>query len=220
MSRVCVSAWHIWVHRVTNLSSSKAQKSRYSVCVCVWVRVTSGCIASRTWAAVYMHIFTYIFIHMLFCVCVSAWCIWVHRVTKLRSRMYAYIYIYTTGEEDRPENNYDCQNFKQVFTHRHRHVTFTQMFTGFPNFQTSFHGSKRESPSLERVDRKTVQSGDPNILSLISSESGIYMYSLCVWVRGVCGCMVSRTWAAAMRSRAVCARRKAQESCYCVWHTQ
>jgi len=94
--------------------------------------------------------------------------------------MYAYIYIYTTGEEDRPENNYDCQNFKQVFTHRHRHVTFTQMFTGFPNFQTSFHGSKRESPSLERVDRKTVQSGDPNILSLISSESGIYMYSLCV----------------------------------------
>jgi len=29
-------------------------------------------------------------------------------------------------------------------------------FTGVPAFQRSFHGSKRESPSLQRVDRKTV----------------------------------------------------------------
>jgi len=51
-------------------------------------------------------------------------------------------------------------------------VTFKQVFTGFPRFQSIFHGSKQESLSLKRVDRKTVQSGDPNIQSLISSVSG------------------------------------------------
>jgi len=40
-----------------------------------------------------------------------------------------------------------------------------------PNVLTCFHGSKRKSPSLKRVDGKPVQSGDPNILSLISSVS-------------------------------------------------
>jgi len=41
-----------------------------------------------------------------------------------------------------------------------------------PKLQTGFHGSKRKSPSLKRMDGKTVQYGDPNILSLISSMSG------------------------------------------------
>jgi len=57
-------------------------------------------------------------------------------------------------------------------------------FHGSPfNFPTSFHGSpenvrqvftgvKRESPSLQRLDRKTFQSGDTKIPSLISSVSG------------------------------------------------
>ena len=39
------------------------------------------------------------------------------------------------------------------------------------NVLTGFHGSKRKSPSLKRVDGQTVQSGDPKVLSLISSVS-------------------------------------------------
>ena len=49
----------------------KVQELCYCVCVCVCVCVSgaSGCIVLRTWAAVYMHIFTYIYVHMSFCVC-------------------------------------------------------------------------------------------------------------------------------------------------------
>jgi len=49
-------------------------------------------------------------------------------------------------------------------------VTFKQVSTGFPKFSNPY-GSKRESLSLKRVDRNTIQSGDPNILSLISFVS-------------------------------------------------
>jgi len=42
-----------------------------------------------------------------------------------------------------------------------------------PKFQTSFHGSTREFRSLKREDRKIFHSGNPNILSLISSVRGI-----------------------------------------------
>jgi len=40
-------------------------------------------------------------------------------------------------------------------------------------FQTSLLGSKRKSPSLKRKTEKTVESGNPNILSRISSLSGL-----------------------------------------------
>ena len=40
-----------------------------------------------------------------------------------------------------------------------------------PTYQTGFDRSKQKSSSLKRVDRKTVESGDPNVSSLISSVS-------------------------------------------------
>jgi len=40
---------------------------------------------------------------------------------------------------------------------------FNKLSRESPRFQTDFDGSKRESPSLKRVDRKTVQSEDANI---------------------------------------------------------
>jgi len=52
--------------------------------------------------------------------------------------------------------------------------------TRFHGSSRDFHGSKRESPSLKRVDRKTVQSGDANILHLISSGSGVIQVVWCV----------------------------------------
>jgi len=70
---------------------------------------------------------------------------------------------------DRTSNNYDCRNFKQDFMGAP--ITLQQAFTGFPKIQAGFHRSNRESPSLKRVDWKTVQSGDPNIFSRISSVS-------------------------------------------------
>ena len=70
---------------------------------------------------------------------------------------------------DRTSNNFDCRKFKQDFVGVP--IALQQAVTGVPKIQTGFHRSNRESPSLKRVDWKTVQSGDPNIFSLISSES-------------------------------------------------
>ena len=41
-----------------------------------------------------------------------------------------------------------------------------------PKYRTNFHGSKQECPSLKRLDRKTVLSGDPNIENLIAFVIG------------------------------------------------
>ena len=45
--------------------------------------------------------------------------------------------------------------------------------------QTNFHGSRRDSPVLGRVHWKTVQSGDLNISSLISSVKGSVVPQCC-----------------------------------------
>ena len=91
--------------------------------------------------------------------------------------MYVYIYVHIcthvyihifllelgvpTEGGDQTKNIYDCQNFKQVFTGVP--VTFKQVFTGVPKILNVFHGSKRKSPSLQKVDGKPVQSGNSDI---------------------------------------------------------
>ena len=76
-----------------------------------------------------------------------------------------------TGRGDQTSKNHDCQNVDQVFNES------PWLLNKFPldsaKFQTDFYGSKRESLLLKRVDRKTVQSRDPNILSRISFVSGV-----------------------------------------------
>jgi hypothetical protein len=67
----------------------------------------------------------------------------------------------STGGGDRTSKIYDCQNFKRVSTGVP--VTFKHVSRESPTFQIGVHGSKRKSPSLKRVDGKTIQSGDPNI---------------------------------------------------------
>ena len=65
---------------------------------------------------------------------------------------------HATGGRDHTSMNYDTQHFTQVFTGVP--VTFKQLLTGVPKeslqIQTNFHSGERESPSLERVDRKIV----------------------------------------------------------------
>jgi len=61
------------------------------------------------------------------------------------------------------------QNFKQVFTESLYHSN--KFPWDAPKIPRYFHGSKRESPSLKRVDREAVESEVPNILSRISSVS-------------------------------------------------
>jgi len=50
------------------------------------------------------------------------------------------------------------------------------VFSGFPKISIGVSRELTESPSLKRVQGKTVKSGDPNILSLISSVSGVCAY--------------------------------------------
>ena len=47
------------------------------------------------------------------------------------------------------------------------------VFSGVPKILNRVSREKTESPSLERVAGKTGISGDPNILSVISSVSGM-----------------------------------------------
>jgi len=77
-----------------------------------------------------------------------------------------------TDGGNRTSNNYDCQNFQQVFTGVPVHIK--HVFSGLPKISNSFSFSRgyTESPSLKRSTRKSGRSGDPNILSLISSVSG------------------------------------------------
>jgi len=51
-------------------------------------------------------------------------------------------------------------------------VTLTKKITGIPKNSKKIHGNIPESPSLIWLYRETVQSGHPNVMSLISSESG------------------------------------------------
>jgi len=51
--------------------------------------------------------------------------------------------VYTTDGGDRTENNYDCQNFQQVFIQVHVHIK--HVFSESPKFQTGFQLS-RQSP--------------------------------------------------------------------------
>ena len=57
------------------------------------------------------------------------------------------ITIYTTGRGDQTQNNYNCQNFKQVFTGVS--VTFKQIFAGVHKICSKFSQEKTEFPSLK-----------------------------------------------------------------------
>ena len=115
--------------------------------------------------------------------------------TKIRLRCYSFdIFIYprlyhthdsshtydlthTTDGGDRTQNNYDCQNFYKFFTGVP--VTFKQVFTGVPEISNRFSRKKTGVPWLYG---KTVQSGDPNILSLISAVSGDSYHISHMWL--------------------------------------
>jgi len=80
--------------------------------------------------------------------------------------------IHTTNGGDRTWNNYDCQNFQQVFTEVPVHIK--QLFTGVPQISNEFSREFMVSPSLKRSIRETDRSGHPNILSPISSMSWVW----------------------------------------------
>ena len=70
-----------------------------------------------------------------------------------------YARYHTTDGGNQPQNNYACQNSEQVFTGVP--VNFKEIYMGVSTFQTSFNGSKRESPSLNWwTNRTTVRFGD------------------------------------------------------------
>jgi len=52
----------------------------------------------------------------------------------------------------------------------HERANFEQVSQESPKFETNFHRSKRESPSLPWTNRNPVESGEPNISSLISFD--------------------------------------------------
>jgi len=60
---------------------------------------------------------------------------------------------------------------------------FQRSFHGIAqNFKYIFHGIKRKYPSLKRLDRKIVQSGDKNVLSPIFCLSDVCIYKLWGWI--------------------------------------
>jgi len=56
------------------------------------------------------------------------------------------------------------------------------VFTGVPKYSSKFSRQYTESPALKRSYGKTVRSGDPNILSMISSVSGYTWVMLHIWM--------------------------------------
>jgi len=59
----------------------------------------------------------------------------------------------TTDQGDRTLNNYDCQNFQQVFTAVPVHIK--HVFLGVPKFSHRLSRESAEPPALKTESRKT-----------------------------------------------------------------
>jgi len=99
---------------------------------------------------------------------------------------------------------YYCRHVVCIHIHQRRRSGRSRIVWESPKNSTFFHGSKWESPSLKRVDRKTVQSWDANIWSLISSASGKAciesVYRKCVSIV----CIYIHEWRRSPRNRYDC----------------
>ena len=71
----------------------------------------------------------------------------------------------------------EVHGFISYASYKHTHLSYglhmRDVFTGVPKFASKFSRDETESPALKRSNRKTDRSGDPNILSMISSVSGV-----------------------------------------------
>jgi len=75
-----------------------------------------------------------------------------------------------TDGRDQTQKNYDFQNFQQNFTGVRTHQT---RFLVSPQYFKKVFTEVKESSVNQKSGRKTVQSRDPNIWSVISSVSGV-----------------------------------------------
>ena len=103
-----------------------------------------------------------------------------------------HVYTHTSMSTDRADptwNNYDCQNFWQVFTGVGVHIKhifmgvlkfsykFSSLWTSFQVFKQS---ASRES--LKRSIMTTDKSQDPDVLSPISSVNGFIQTHTCAYI--------------------------------------
>ena len=71
----------------------------------------------------------------------------------------------TIDRGDQTSKNYDCQNFRQLFTGGPVHIK--HVFTGVPEISNEFSRESTESPSLKRSTRKSGRSRDSIFSRLI-----------------------------------------------------
>ena len=130
--------------------------------------------------SVYIHIYIYIYR------CVgrenmqTTACSRIH--ATFRYPMYTYNFLtpyIPTNRGDQTSNNYDCQNFQQLFTGVPVHIK--RVFTRVPKSSNQFLGKWMESLSLKRSARKSGRSGDPNVFVWLPRYLFVFFVCAMLW---------------------------------------